>query len=43
MDANGKEEDSDEAKINNGMDQNGGAASLHVPKFNHFSTAGKLE
>lgn len=43
MDANGKEEDSDESKVNYCMDQNGNAAGLHVPEFNRFSTAGKLE
>lgn len=43
MDANCKEEDSDKAKVNYGMDQNGNTASLHVPEFNHVSMAGKLE
>lgn len=43
MDANGYEEDSEEDKVNNGMDINGDVTSLHVSELNHFSMAENLE
>lgn len=43
MNAYGNEENSDEAKIDDGVDQDGDTTCLHVIEFNHSVLARQLE
>lgn len=43
MNANGEEEDGNETEVDDGVDQDGGAAGLEVAKFDHPILAGDLE
>ncbi|KAA8530095.1 hypothetical protein F0562_004804 [Nyssa sinensis] len=43
VDTNSNEEDGDEAKVDDGVDEDGDAAGLHVGKLHRSALTGKLE
>lgn len=43
VNADGNEEDGDEAEVDDGVNQNGGSTGLHVPKLRDSSPAWYLE
>lgn len=43
VDADGNEKDGDDAKINDGMNQNREAACMHVPKLHHSASSRQLK